>query len=47
MEILVQLEKEISSFLRLERTITCSSGYLACMSAVAALAKKGDVIIAD
>ena len=27
--------------------MTCSSGYLACMSAVAALAKKGDCIIAD
>jgi 7-keto-8-aminopelargonate synthetase-like enzyme len=46
-QILMDTEKEISSFFNKERSITCSSGYLACMSTIQALAKKGDIIFAD
>lgn len=46
-DILVELEAIISKFFNKEHTITCSSGYLACMSVTQALARKGDIIFAD
>jgi 7-keto-8-aminopelargonate synthetase-like enzyme len=46
-QILLECELALSRFVNKERTLTCSSGYLAAMSAVAALAKKGDIIFAD
>ncbi len=47
MEILVELERVIAGFFGKEHAITCSSGYLACMSVTQALAHKGDIIFAD
>jgi len=47
LEILEELEKSISNFFSKEKALVFSSGYLACMSAIAGLAKKGDLLLMD
>ena len=41
------LEKELAEFLRREKVLLCSSGYLANLAVATSLAGKGDVIIQD
>eukprot|EP01068_Selenidium_serpulae_P012260 Selendium_serpulae@DN5789_c0_g2_i1.p1 len=45
--ILRQLERRIATFFGRGDALLCSSGYLACMSGIIALAKSGDVVFAD
>lgn len=47
MAFLGEVEKDLAAFQQKERCMIMSSGYLACMSAVATLADKNTVIIAD
>jgi len=43
----LELEEELAAFLGVEACHIFSAGYLACMAAVATLAHRGDVILAD
>jgi len=47
LEILENLEKRLSKFFKKEASLVFSSGYLACMSCVAGIARKGDVLLMD
>ena len=47
LEILEQLEQSIAKFYRREAALVFSSGYLACMSAIAGFARKGDLLLMD
>jgi 7-keto-8-aminopelargonate synthetase-like enzyme len=47
LEILESLEKRLARFLNKESALVFSSGYLACMSCVAGIARKGDVLLMD
>ena len=47
LEILEQLEKKIASFFKRDAALAFSSGYLACMSAIAGIARKGDLLLMD
>jgi len=47
LEILENLEVRISSFFKKESALVFSSGYLACMSAIAGVARKGDLLLMD
>jgi len=47
LEILEQLEERIAKFFRRESALVFSSGYLACMSAIAGVARKGDLLLMD
>jgi 8-amino-7-oxononanoate synthase len=45
--ILEELEKTIANFFHRESALVFSSGYLACMSSIAGLARKGDLLLMD
>ena len=45
--ILEELEKTIASFFKREAALVFSSGYLACMSSIAGIARKGDLLLMD
>eukprot|EP00918_Siedleckia_nematoides_P045551 GHVU01099760.1.p1 GENE.GHVU01099760.1~~GHVU01099760.1.p1 ORF type:complete len:342 (-),score=73.15 GHVU01099760.1:230-1255(-) len=45
--ILRDLEKKIGKFFGRDDALTCSSGYLACMSGVCAMVQEGDVVFTD
>ncbi|KAL8426550.1 hypothetical protein Efla_006615 [Eimeria flavescens] len=45
--ILIQLEKTIANYYGRDGALLCATGFLATMSAVAAVSKKGDLIVAD
>jgi 7-keto-8-aminopelargonate synthetase-like enzyme len=45
--ILEDLEKTIAKFFHREAALVFSSGYLACMSSIAGLARKGDLVLMD
>ncbi|KAL8270933.1 hypothetical protein Esti_005145 [Eimeria stiedai] len=45
--ILLQLERAIADYYGRDDALLCATGFLATMSAVAAVAKKGDLIVAD
>lgn len=47
LEILENLEKRISAFFKKESALVFSSGYLACMSAIAGYVRKGDLLLMD
>jgi 7-keto-8-aminopelargonate synthetase-like enzyme len=47
LEILEQLEGKIANFFRRESALVFSSGYLACMSAISGIARKGDLLLMD
>jgi 7-keto-8-aminopelargonate synthetase-like enzyme len=47
LEILESLEKRLAKFLNKESSLVFSSGYLACMSCVAGVARKGDMLLMD
>jgi len=47
LEILEILEQKISNFYQRESALVFSSGYLACMSAIAGFARQGDLILMD
>jgi len=47
LEILENLEKRLAKFLYKEAALVFSSGYLACMSCVSGIARKGDVLLMD
>ncbi len=47
LEILEQLEEKIAKFYRRESALVFSSGYLACMSTIAGVARKGDLLLMD
>lgn len=47
LEILEILEVRISQFFRKESALVFSSGYLACMSTIAGVARKGDLLLMD
>jgi len=47
LEILENLEVRISDFFRKESALVFSSGYLACMSTIAGVARKGDLLLMD
>jgi 8-amino-7-oxononanoate synthase len=47
LEILETLEQRIAKFYRRESALVFSSGYLACMSAIAGVARKGDLLLMD
>jgi 7-keto-8-aminopelargonate synthetase-like enzyme len=47
LEILESLEKRLARFLNKEKALVFSSGYLACMSCVAGIARKGDMLLMD
>jgi len=47
LEILEQLEEKIAKFFRRESALVFSSGYLACMSTIAGVARKGDLLLMD
>lgn len=47
LEILESLENRLARFLNKENSLVFSSGYLACMSCVAGIARKGDVLLMD
>jgi 7-keto-8-aminopelargonate synthetase-like enzyme len=47
LEILESLEKRLARFLNKESSLVFSSGYLACMSCVAGVARKGDMLLMD
>ena len=47
LQILEDLEVKISKFFNKEAALVMSSGYLACMSAIAGIAKKGDLVLMD
>jgi len=47
LEILETLEQRIANFYRRESALVFSSGYLACMSAIAGVARKGDILLMD
>jgi 7-keto-8-aminopelargonate synthetase-like enzyme len=47
LEILENLEKRLSGFFKKEASLVFSSGYLACMSCVAGIARKGDLLLMD
>jgi 8-amino-7-oxononanoate synthase len=42
-----EFEKKLAKFLGKEHALVFSSGYLACMSVITGLARKGDVILMD
>lgn len=42
-----QFEKKLSSFFKKDHALVFSSGYLACMSVLTGLARKGDVLLMD
>jgi hypothetical protein len=42
-----QFEKKLSKFLGKEHALVFSSGYLACMSVITGLARKGDLVLMD
>lgn len=45
--ILEELEKTIAKFFKREAALVFSSGYLACMSSIAGIARKGDLLLMD
>jgi 7-keto-8-aminopelargonate synthetase-like enzyme len=47
LEILEQLEQRIAKFFRRDSALVFSSGYLACMSVLAGIARKGDLLLMD
>lgn len=47
LQILEDLEAKIASFFNKEAALVMSSGYLACMSTIAGIAKKGDLLLMD
>eukprot|EP00340_Litonotus_pictus_P002441 CAMPEP_0170518482 /NCGR_PEP_ID=MMETSP0209-20121228/4160_1 /TAXON_ID=665100 ORGANISM="Litonotus pictus, Strain P1" /NCGR_SAMPLE_ID=MMETSP0209 /ASSEMBLY_ACC=CAM_ASM_000301 /LENGTH=477 /DNA_ID=CAMNT_0010804057 /DNA_START=132 /DNA_END=1565 /DNA_ORIENTATION=+ len=47
LQILEDLEIQIGSFFKREHALVFSSGYLACMSTIAGIARKGDLILMD
>jgi 7-keto-8-aminopelargonate synthetase-like enzyme len=47
LEILEQLEQIIAKFFRRESALVFSSGFLACMSVIAGIARKGDLLLMD
>lgn len=47
LQILEDLEVQISKFFKKDSSLVFSSGYLACMSTVAGIAKKGDLLLMD
>jgi len=47
LEILEQLEVRISKFFKRESALVFSSGYLACMSTISGIARKGDLLLMD
>lgn len=47
LEILENLEKKIAGFFRKDAALVFSSGYLACMSAISGVARKGDLLLMD
>lgn len=47
LEILEDLEEKISKFFSKEHALVFSSGYLACMSTIAGIARKGDLLLMD
>jgi 7-keto-8-aminopelargonate synthetase-like enzyme len=47
LEILEKLETKIAAFFKRESALVFSSGYLACMSAVAGYVRKGDFLLMD
>lgn len=47
LEILENLEVRIANFFRKESALVFSSGYLACMSTIAGVARKGDLLLMD
>jgi 7-keto-8-aminopelargonate synthetase-like enzyme len=47
LEILEELEIRIAKFFNREHALVFSSGYLACMSVIAGIARKGDLILMD
>jgi len=47
LEILEQLESRIAKFFCRESALVFSSGYLSCMSVIAGIARKGDILLMD
>jgi 7-keto-8-aminopelargonate synthetase-like enzyme len=47
LEILEQLEQKIAKFYKKEAALVFSSGYLACMSVISGVARKGDMLLMD
>lgn len=47
LQILEDLEKRIASFFKRDHALVMSSGFLACMSTIAGIARKGDLILMD
>lgn len=47
LQILEDLEVKISSFFQKEHALVVSSGFLACMSVIAGIARKGDLLLMD
>lgn len=45
--IIQKLEETVASFFKREKALVFSSGYLACMSALAGIARKGDLLVMD
>lgn len=47
LEIHELFEKKLAAFFKKEHALAFSSGYLACMSVLTGIARKGDVILMD
>ena len=42
-----EFEKKLANFFKKEHALAFSSGYLACVSVITGLARKGDLILMD